>query len=114
MFESPWLRPADVAGALDVSLRTVQQWCDEGRVQAIRIRGVWRIHAQCLGVPAAHLPHRPTYRINEVAGWLRVSRQTVWRLIAASELCTCDVRGCTRIPRESLLAFVARAADVSA
>ena len=36
--------PSDLASELGVTIRTVQYWCENGRVDAIKVGGRWRIH----------------------------------------------------------------------
>ena len=38
------LRPSEVARQFSVDRRTVARWCLEGRLPAMRVGGVWRIH----------------------------------------------------------------------
>ena len=116
MLDSPWLTPKDVARLTGSSTRSVQRWCDEARphVRAIRIRSSWRIHASCLGVATSSLPQKSTFRIGEVADWLRISRHTIYRLIATGELQTITAHGLRRIRRTDVLALIERAADTEA
>jgi len=114
MNDSPWLKPSEVAQITDSSVRTVQQWCDEGRIRAIRVRRVWRIHSNAVGIAGSSLPARSTFRICEVATWLRVSPRTVRRLIADGELQTTTVRGQRRIARGVVLTYIEKASDLEA
>jgi len=111
---SPYLTTEEVAEITSRSTRTVQQWCEEGRVRAIRVRSKWRIYCDAFGIAAPPMPRRPSWRVNEVADWLRISRQSVWRLIQDGELAV--VRRWSRlcIERDSLLAYIQRAMDTEA
>ncbi len=109
MNASPWLTPADVAKAAGTSDRRVQQWCEEGQVRAIRIRSLWRISGESVGMDAPFLPARGSFRVAEVARWLRISRKTVYRLITAQDLETIEVRNQQRIPRAAVELFIERA-----
>lgn len=103
--DSTWLTPAEAAHVAGESVRTIQRWCDEGRPgwRAIRIGRQWRVDRTCLGLQAALLPARRTWRAGELATWLRVSRWTIQRLIVRGDLRTIDVRGHARIPRTEIL-----------
>ena len=44
--------------------------------------------------------------VKEAAEKLRVSRRTVWRMIADGQLTACRFRRCTRLIRSQVLAYV--------
>jgi len=41
---SKWLKPTQVADEIQVSVRTIQRMCREGKITAMKVGQQWRIH----------------------------------------------------------------------